>query len=1098
MGNFKNIQDKLHDFISKYYTNEIIKGSIFFLLFGLLYFIFTLFIEYFLWLRPVARTFLFWIFILVEFGLLLKFILFPIFKLIGLQRGISQEMASKIIGKHFNEIDDKLLNLLQLNESKTHTDLLLASIEQKSTELQPIPFKNAIDFRINFHYLKYLAIPITIFGIIYFSGNNYIFKDSLTRVVNHNTAYLPLAPFEFHILNDELVAIEGVPFMLQVTTLGDVKPDDIKIIFNKEVYYLNNNKSVHEFFYEFVQPSKSFQFYLESNEVVSKKYQVEVIKTPKIINIEMYLKYPPYIFKEDETIQNTGNAIVPEGTKVIWNISTEHTLNIDLTTTEINTKNTTKSLIEALQTDNYGNYRLTKTLGNTIDYEVSTSNSDLKNYEVLSYRLGVIKDLYPKIFIRSDIDSVSRGPVNFVGQIRDDHGISHLQVLAKNTIENSLSIYNIDTGHSDFEEFFYTFPEGISLEEGVSYEIFFQVFDNDGINGPKRSKSQTFYYKNKTNQEIEEELLKEQKQNLEEMQNESKNYKELQKALIKFSDELKTKNKTDWNDEKQLENFIDRQNAYQKLMNKNKENILRNMNESERPSDSKLREKQDELKKRIEETIELERKEEMLKELQDLTEKLKKENLLDRAENLEKQAKQQERSLERILELTKQFYVERKAEQIIKKLKELAMSQNKLAKNESSTPKGQEDLNRKFDTLQNDIKQLREQNEQLKNPMDIPETINEENAIKDKMENAKNNLESKQKNSNQLKKEANMEAIKNQKSASKKIKELGDKMMKQMAQMEMESSEENMEDLRQILENLLIFSFDQESLMTSMEGINSGKSEYPSKLKQQQTLKEYFEHIDDSLFTLSMRLVQLTSKIDKHVRDAHYNLDKSLEAISENRIENGITHQRYTMTAANDLADMLSDVLKSLQNKKPGSGKGKGKNGETIELPDIIKKQENLIQKMKNGMPTEKSENGRSKEEMSGEQYQIYQEQKELRDQLNDLLRRGLIKGNEGKETTDKMLEIEKMLLDKGITEEVLRNMQNLNHDLLKLEKANYSQEKDNERKAEAGDLKDNDRYIQSIKSQKTFLDQNEMLIRNSLPFQPNFQDKVKNYFIDN
>ncbi len=395
MDNFRNIQDKLHGFISKYYTNEIIKGTILFVSFGLLYFIFTLFIEYFLWLRPIARTFLFWIFLLVEFGLLLKFILFPIFKLIGIQKGISPEMASKIIGKHFNEIDDKLLNLLQLNGSKAHTDLLLASIEQRSVELRHIPFKKAIDFRVNMNYLKFLTIPIAIWSLIFFSGNSSIFKDSLTRVVNHNTAYLPPAPFQFQILNDELIAIENITFLLEVSTIGNVKPEDIKIIFNDEIYYLNN-RNLNEFFYEFEQPNNSFEFYLEANEVVSKRYQVEVIKTPKIINFEMYLSFPNYILKDSEIIKNTGNAMIPEGTKVIWNISTEHTFNVDFITTERSTLRPNKTSTEALITDNNGNYSLTKTIGTTIDYEISTSNKSLKNYEVLSYQLGVIKDQHPR------------------------------------------------------------------------------------------------------------------------------------------------------------------------------------------------------------------------------------------------------------------------------------------------------------------------------------------------------------------------------------------------------------------------------------------------------------------------------------------------------------------------------------------------------------------------------------------------------------------------------------------------------------------------------------------------------------------------------
>ena len=493
MSDFKNIQDKLHNFTRKYYTNEIIKGSILFLSFGLLYFILTLFIEYFLWLRPIARTFLFWIFLLVEFGLLLKFILLPIFKLIGIQKGISPEKASKIIGKHFKEIDDKLLNLLQLNETKADTDLLMASIEQKSFELEPIPFKKAVDFRVNISYLKFLAIPGLIWVVFFLSGNNSVFSESLTRVVNHSTAYLPPAPFEFQILNDELVAIENIPFVLEVSTIGNIKPEDVKIIFNNETYYLNN-KNLNEFFYEFEQPNNSFQFYLEANEVVSKRYKIEVIKTPKIINFEMHLEYPEYIIKEDEAIKNTGNAIIPEGTKVDWIISTENTFNVDFSTIQKGNLKKINTSIEALLIDDDGNYILTKRIRSSIDYKISTSNKNLKNYEVLSYQLEVIKDQYPEIFIRSVIDSVSRGPVNFVGQISDDYGLSHLQILAKSLNDNSLSIYTIDTGHSDFEEFFYTFPEGISLKEGVSYEIYFQVYDNDAVNGAKAAKSKMFYY----------------------------------------------------------------------------------------------------------------------------------------------------------------------------------------------------------------------------------------------------------------------------------------------------------------------------------------------------------------------------------------------------------------------------------------------------------------------------------------------------------------------------------------------------------------------------------------------------------------------------
>ena len=50
---------KLEDFIKKFYTNELLRGTIFFVGLGLLYFLATSFIEYFLWLKPSGRTLLF-------------------------------------------------------------------------------------------------------------------------------------------------------------------------------------------------------------------------------------------------------------------------------------------------------------------------------------------------------------------------------------------------------------------------------------------------------------------------------------------------------------------------------------------------------------------------------------------------------------------------------------------------------------------------------------------------------------------------------------------------------------------------------------------------------------------------------------------------------------------------------------------------------------------------------------------------------------------------------------------------------------------------------------------------------------------------------
>ena len=1093
MNNFNQIQKKLYSFIKKYYTNEIIKGSILFLSFGLLYFIFTLFIEYFLWLKPVFRTILFWIFILVEFSLLVKLIVIPILKLIGLQKGISLSEASKIIGLHFKEVDDKLLNVLQLNESNTQTDLLIASIEQKAEKLQPIPFKKAINFNTNTKYIKYLIIPAFIWLIVFFTGNNSIFTQSFDRVVHHKIAYLPPAPFSFSILNKNLKAIEGKAFILQVSTTGNITPENVKIHFNNESYYLNN-KSVGTFFYEFEYPNNSMEFYLEANGVESIPYNLKVVKTPKIIDFKMALNYPNYTRKKDEIIKNTGNAIVPEGTNITWKISSQNTNEISF----ISLINNKEHSIWSLDNSEKGKYKTSKNIRQNIDYQITTSNKNLKNFEKLNYQLQVVKDEFPKIFVNSDIDSVSRGPVQFIGRLSDDYGLSKLQVVAKNLSDNSYKKYSILINTSDFEEFYYVFPQGIVLDEGTSYEIHFEVFDNDGVNGSKKAISQMFYYKNKTKQEINEELLLEQKQSLEDIKNSTKSSKDYQKSLEDFTNKLKSKNNTDWNDKKQINEFLKQQEKYQQLLKRNTEKLLKNLDEMDDETDPSLKDKKEELKKRIEETKELQKKEDLLKELQELVEKLKKENLLDKLDKLTKQTKQENKSLERILELTKRFYVEKKAAQIMRKIEELAKEQDKLSENKENSSEKQNELNKKFDSIQKDFNDLNKQNKELKSPMEFPDTKADQKLIEMEMQKAEKNLEDNKNDSKKASSNKKEKAKKNQKSAAKKMEELSKKMEENMMQMEMDMSEENIKDLQQILNNLIIFSFDQENLMLSFEGINSKNAEYPKKLKKQQVLKEYFEHIDDSLYTLSLRMVRLSSKIQKDLTDAHYNLDKSLENIAENKIHQGVSNQQYTMTAANNLADLLSDILQSLQNKKPGKGKGKGKKGEEISLPDIIKKQSDLIQKLKEGVKPGQTKDGKGKEQMSGEQYEIYQQQNQLREQLNSLLKNESNKGNGGNEALQKMEELENMLLKKGFTKEVLQNMQKLMHELLKLEEATFEQNKDKKRQADVNIKDYNPRVIKAIQTKQLYFNQNEILIKQNLPLQPVYQKRVKEYFKQN
>ena len=1113
MTNFKNIKTKLEQFIKKYYTNELIKGFILFAAFGLLYLIFTIFIEYFLWLQPGSRSVLFFVFVLVELALLIRFIALPLSKLMGLQQGISLKHASKIIGNHFPEVDDKLLNVLQLKEANNESELLFASIEQKAAKLQPIPFKLAIDFQKNAKYLKYLAIPLVIWLFTLITGNNGIFKESLDRVVHYKTAYEPPAPFAFRILNKQLTTIEGKPFEVQIETIGDVIPENAKVYFNDENYYLRDD-GVGRFTHTFTNVSDPISFFIEANGVRSKTYELEVLKTPTVVGFEMLLNYPNYTKKRSETIQNTGNAITPEGTTVTWNVRTQQA---EMVTWSNSVDDGAREVLEELSSNSF---TISKKVKEHLKYRIATSNDALKDYEKLNYSIQVVKDAYPEIILKSDIDSVSRGPIQFVGQLSDDYGLSRLNLVYYN-IENKDSVQRreIKINYTTFEEFYYVFDPKSDLEfdTGKEYELYFEAFDNDAVNGKKSVRSKVFSFRNKTKQEISDDILKEQKESLDELDKAAKRTEKLSKDFEDFSKKLKNKPELNWNDKNEMNQFLKRQEQYQEMFEQQTDRLKENLEEQgENENNESLKNKKEELQKRIQETAEMQRKEKLLEELRKMAEKLDKEGMLRKLDKLTEQNKQSKRSLERLLEMTKRFYVEKKATDIADKLEELSKKQKELPDSEKNDTKEQRDLEKKFDDVKKDREEMEKENRKLKEPMKFPEAAEDEMTVKalmqeaaDKLEEQDAGAEDKSKDKGGKNEDSKNKAKQQQKAAAKKLKEMSDKMKGAMQSMEGQSIDENIDDLRAIVENLVTFSLDQEQLMLSLDGVDASHPSYPRKLKKQQILKEHFEHIDDSLYTLSLRLQQLSVNIQKDITEAHYNIDKSLENIAENRMRQGITNQQYTMTAANNLADVLSDMLNALQNPSMGSGKGKGKKSQG--LPDIIQKQQGLSEQMKKGIGKmkkgekqgEKEGEGQKTggqgqgEQMTGEQYKIYQEQQALRKSLEELMEREGKGSKEGKKALNKMKALEQQLLDKGFDNKVLERMLQMEHELLKLKDARLKQGEDNKRKSDSNTKDFKNRRIKELQLKKLFFNPNEILNRQPLPLRTNYKKKVREYFKD-
>ncbi|MFN4199060.1 MAG: DUF4175 family protein, partial [Flavobacterium sp.] len=927
----------------------------------------------------------------------MRFILFPLFKLFRLQKGITYDEASKIIGSHFSEIDDKLTNFLQLSKSAEQSELLMASIDQKAQSLQPIPFTRAVDFKKNIKYLPWAVIPILFFLFFFISGRTDIIKDSMNRVVQYNQKFSPPAPFTIIINNPLLQTEQGQDFILQVKAEGRIVPESAMIVLGDESYFMESVRPG-VFEYRFVRPLKTTEFYIQAQQVQSSDYQLKVVEVPTIATFEMKLLFPGYLNRPTETVRGTGNAIIPEGTKVLWNIAAS-------ATDEIVWKSDDKTVPFQLSPNGF---ELSQTIPQTTLYEIRTSNQNVKDYERLQYQLNVIKDQFPSIQVSTAPDSLNLKQQVLIGQVADDYGLSKLQIVyypKGNEAAAKKSLLNVKK--EVFDRFVFMFPGNLPLEEGISYDYYFEIFDNDARNGFKSTRSSVFSDRLLTQDEKEEQLLQDKNNNLNSLQKSIKNQDKQLSELEKLQKMGKEKNELEFKDRQKINDFIKRQKQQEQMMKefskKLEDNLKEFKTEKNDPNKEMLQERLNNAQK------EADRNEKLLEELQRLSDKMQEEDLFDKMDQLKQSSKNQMKNLEQLVELTKRYYVEKKAEQLANKLDQLGDKQEKLADdNKKNTEENQNALNKEFDKLQEELRQLEKDNKDLKKPMDIPSDEKQEKSIDDDMKKATDDL--KQQNQNAAKPK--------QKSAGQKMKQMGQQMMSSMGGGEMEQLQEDVKMLRQILDNLLAYSFAQEDVMKQFKGLKRGSPSYNKHLKRQQDLKVQFRHVDDSLFALSMRNPMLTERVTEEIGNVHYNVDKSLETLAEAMISKGTSHQQYAVAASNRLADMLSDILNNMQMQMSGSGSGgkgmpkpgQGKGG--AQLPDIIQKQKGLADKMKEGMEKGPKEGGEQPgdkgkpkgsqpggegqggdgsgdgEENARELMEIYKEQRRLREQLQDALQK--------------------------------------------------------------------------------------------------------------
>ena len=1109
MNSFNTLLHQIDSFIRKYYKNQLVKGLILLVGVFLLSFLFVTSLEFFGRFNSLIRAFLFFTFLLINSFILTFYVIIPLLKLFSFGKTISREQASTIIGEFFPEISDRLINTLQLSSLLTSKgasyELVKASIEQRSKSISSIPFVNGIDLKKNYKYFKWILplLLVTFLLALFFPA---IFTQSTKRVVNYDKEFKMDAPFEFILKNTNFQLQEGEDLQINVQTIGNLLPSKVYLVSSQGKFLMQKSTRIDNSFL-LERLSTDLKFHFEANGFTSASYFVKVQPKATIGVLNAQLNFPSYIGRKDEFIENIGDIDIPEGTKVTWFVKTKNTSSV-----VFNFGNKKESFSTT-------DIEFSKVFKSSQQLKLIYKNAFVSKIDSVNYFYQVTKDAFPEIHTHELKDSLITSVRYFTGELMDDYGISQLYFVYKinssgKVIEKKKKISVLSSTHQQFNFAIDFKEENLSLNDRIDY--YFEVFDNDGVNGPKSSKSSLSSFQLPSLDKLNEQRDSEQDLAKDKMNKLFTKAQQFEKNVDRLKKDLLNDKSSEWNKLNQLQQLKEQQKSIEKELN----SLQNQMNESIENKnelselDKELIAKQEMIQDLLDKVMDDELKD-LLNKLEELMKSNDNENLNKKLEKLEVKSQDMQKQLDRSLELLKKMQVNEKIDAVEKELNELSKKQeslkDKLENNKidkESSIKEQNEINKRFEELKEDLKELNKLNDQLLAPLPLTPSSETEKDIHNELNNAKDALE----------KGNEKKATKNQQKAASEIKKLSDELNKKQSSANKKQKGEDMESIRLLLENLITLSFSQESILKDFTSLSTNDPSYKSKGRLQRSLMDDFKLVEDSLLRLAKRQASIATFIDKELNTINENFNSSIEAIDEHQKNRITTYLQFAMTGINNLALLLNESLQNMQSEMNAEGKGdgscpnpkpgkSGSGGDVDDMKEMLKKQLEKLEKAKQqggkkpgDKPGGSLPNGKEGQGMSGKEIaKMAAQQSALRQRLEQLKKE---LNNDGKGSGNKLNPLiksleqqEKDLINRTKNSDLIKRQKEILTRLLESEEALREKGFDEKRQSKSGkDYKNSNLKSINEYNQKK-LKQIDLIKTIEPVYKKYYKDKSSSYF---
>ena len=1059
----ENLSGRLRAFIRKYYRNQMLKGAL--LLVGALPLAFLLVagLEAVGHFGIEVRTALFYGLVGFSAVVLYQWIVLPALGMARVGKVLGEDEAARIVGRHFGDIEDRLINTLQLERraldaqsgqvtgTEVESDLLMASIRQRAEGLRPYRFTAAVDFGENRRFLRYAIPPVLLLAVAWWVKPEAL-EGSADRLIRHRTEVVAEAAFRLELLESEIEVLERADATVVVRTVGGVIPTRVEVVSGgARMRMARGDDGLFRYVFRHVQEGLDFEVVAAGGHPVSGRLLLR--KRPELQELTVEIEPPSYTGLGRETARNDGRLSVPVGTKLHWQISTRHAEKL-----RVHWGDSTVVLLPEVDQ----RFSFDRQAKKDLVYVLAPMDGQGRAVDSVAYGLRVIPDRHPAIRVRSTGDSASYTQLYFNGLVHDDYGFSRLEFhwkLSNGTGEIGMETLTRPKGRED--GFFHAWDlQALGVQLGDELRYWFEIWDNDGVHGAKVTRSQTFNFTAPDAEELAQQNDSTDSALTAALEDGLEEARRLREEMERLRRKMLEKEELGWEEKAELEELIKAQQELkqqvEQLQEKNRQHDKK-QSELKPPSES-IQKKQEALQKLLDEvmTDELRQIYDEMQKLMEQMDDADKEKIEEQLSEMDLDQENLENELDRALEQFKQLQWEQKMEETIDALEKLAEKQEELSENEPDKS-AQDSLNDAFEKLQEEMDKMEELNKELEEPNEAPDTSEEEEAIEEEMEKSSEEIEQGKKK----------KASESQKSAAEKMKDMAKKMKASMESEAEAKAEEDMDALRALLENIIQLSFNQEDLMRALSVTNKDDPRYVDHGQDQRKLKDDAEMVKDSLFALSMRVTQLQAIVNREINLVNHHMGVALDGFTDRETAVITSNQQYVMTSFNNLALLLDEVLKQMQNKsscdKPGTGnceKPGGSGSKPSPSPgDLKKMQEGLskqLEKMKKEMagsndgnsPSGKRKLSKELAQMAAQQAAIRQMTKELGKEMNE---DGSGDGNGLSELAKEMEELEKDIVNGQLSDLSLLRQQDILTRLLEAENADRVRGEKEERKSKTG-----------------------------------------------